>query len=134
MGTKIFVNLPVKNLDASMAFFKTLGYTFNPQFSDATGAAMVINEHIYAMLLTHDKFKQFTPKAVADASATSEVLLALSFDSRGDVDEIAEKALEAGATVTRPPSDYGFMYGRSINDLDGHVWEFFWMDPAQVQS
>lgn len=134
MSTKIFVNLPVRDLEASKAFFGALGYTFNAQFSDETAASMVINEHIYAMLLTHKKFQEFTPKSIADATKTSEVLIALSFDSKGDVDQLVDKALKAGGSEARPAFDYGFMYGRSINDLDGHIWELFWMDPAHVQG
>ena len=134
MPTKIFVNLPVKNLDASKAFFEKLGFSFNPQFTDETAACMVISDDIYAMLLTHEKFKQFTPKAIADSTKTSEVLTALSLDAKGKVDEMVDTALAGGASSVGPTQDYGFMYARSFNDLDGHIWEIVWMDPAHVQS
>jgi uncharacterized protein len=134
MATKIFVNLAVKDLDKSMAFFKRLGFAFNPQFTDETAACMVVTDDIYAMLLTHPKFKEFTRKNIADAHKTTEVLTALSFDSKDKVDEIADKAIAVGGTEAREPFDYGFMYGRSFNDLDGHIWEVFWMDPSHVQK
>jgi predicted lactoylglutathione lyase len=95
---------------------------------------VVISEDIYAMLLTHEKFKQFTSKEIADATRTSEVLLALSFESRDKVNEMADTALNSGGSVANPPQDYGFMFTRSISDPDGHIWEFFWMDPANVQA
>lgn len=134
MGTKIFVNLPVKDLDRSKAFFAALGFTFNPQFTDALAACMVISDDIYSMLLTEARFKDFTPKAIADASKTTEVLTALSMESRREVDDMVDKALSAGATPNGDPKDYGFMYQRSFNDLDGHIWEIFWMDAGKVQG
>jgi len=127
------VNLPVKDLDKSKAFFETLGFSFNPQFTDAKAACMVIGEDNYAMLLTHEKFKQFTKKPIADARKATEVLIAISLDSRTKVDAFVALALKAGATEARPPEDHGFMYGRSIHDLDGHIWEPFWMDPSAVK-
>jgi predicted lactoylglutathione lyase len=133
MSTKIFVNVPVKDLDKSKAFFTAIGFTINPQFTDETAACVVISEDIYAMILTHEKFKQFTPKELADANKTSEVILALSFDSRDKVNEIADTALKSGGSVANQPQDYGFMFSRSISDPDGHIWEFFWMDPSKVQ-
>lgn len=132
MNTKIFVNLPVKDLNRSMNFFKSMGYTFNPQFTDETAACLVISEDIYAMLLTHEKFKSFTSKEIADSSKTTEVLVALSTDSREKVNELVDKALSAGATKARDPEDYGFMYQRSFNDPDGHTWEILWMDPSYI--
>jgi uncharacterized protein len=134
MAKKIFVNLPVKQLDKSMAFFKTLGFTFNPQFTDDTAACMVISDDIYAMLLTEPKFREFTRKPIADATRTTEVLTALSVDSKAEVERMFDAALQAGATEAREPMDYGFMFGRSFNDLDGHIWELIWMDPSHVQS
>lgn len=134
MPTNIFVNLPVQDLSRSMEFFKKVGYAFNTQFTDETGACMVIGENIYAMLLTHEKFKSFTTKAIADATKTTEVLVALSCDSRQQVDELADKAMVAGGSAFRPAQDHGFMYERSYQDLDGHVWEVFWMDPAAIQQ
>ena len=134
MIRKIFINLPVKDLDKSMAFFKALGFSFNPQFTDKTGACMVMSDDIYAMLLTHDKVKQFTGKQIADSHKTTEVLTALAVESKAKVHEIADKAIKAGSKEPRPPQDYGFMFGRSFEDPDGHIWEVFWMDPAHVQK
>ncbi len=134
MPTKIFVNVPVKDLEISMAFFTAIGFTINPQFTDETAACVVISEDIYAMILTYPKFKEFTPKEIADATKTSEVLLALSFDSKEKVNELVDTALRSGATIAKEPQDYGFMYSRSFSDPDGHIWEFFWMDPANIQT
>ena len=134
MATKIFVNLPVQDLKKSMAFFRQIGYSFNPQFTDDTAACMVISEDIYAMLLTHEKFSQFTPKKIADSSQTTEVLVCLSCESKDAVNALVDKALTVGATEARDPQDYGFMFGRSFNDLDGHIWEIMWMDESAVQQ
>jgi predicted lactoylglutathione lyase len=134
MATKIFVNLAVKHLDKSVEFFKTLGFTFNPQFTDETAACMVISDDIYAMLLTEKKFKEFTRKEIADATKATEVLTCLSVDSKDEVNRIVDTALKASATEAREPMDYGFMFGRSFNDLDGHIWEIIWMDPSHVQQ
>lgn len=134
MISKIFVNFPVKDLDKSMAFFKAVGFSFNPQFTDKTAACMVMSDDIYAMLLTHDKVKEFSKKQIADAHKTTEVLTALAVESKERVHEFADKALEAGAKETYPPKDYGFMFARSFEDPDGHIWEVFWMDPAHVQK
>ncbi len=131
---KIFVNLPVKDLDKSMTFFKALGFTFNAQFTDETAACMVISDDIYAMLLTHDKFKQFTPKAIADATKSSEVLTCLSAESKEAVNKMADAALKAGGQKLREPQDYGFMYERSFQDPDGHIWEIIWMDETHVKQ
>lgn len=132
MATKIFVNLPVSNLDKSVEFYKSLGYSPNPQFSDNTAACIVISEEIYVMLLTHEKFKQFTPKTIADANKTTEVINAMSTESRSSVDHLVEKAIKAGGKEPRDPQDHGFMYLRAFNDLDGHIWEIFWMDPSGI--
>ncbi|MDB5570092.1 MAG: glyoxalase family protein [Hyphomicrobiales bacterium] len=134
MATKIFVNLPVRDLGVSKAFFAALGFTFNPQFTDDTAACMVISGDIYAMLLTHAKFREFTAKDIADATRTTEVLLALSMDSRAQVDDLMGKALAAGGREARDPQDFGFMYGRAFDDPDGHIWELFWMDAAAVEQ
>jgi predicted lactoylglutathione lyase len=134
MPTKIFINLPVQNLDKSILFFKGLGYTFNQQFTDNTAACMVIGDDIYAMLLTLDKFSQFTNKEIVDAKKNTEVLVCLSSESRTGVDELLEKALKGGAEEYRTAQDYGFMYGRSFEDLDGHIWEIMWMDPSFVNK
>ena len=131
---KIFVNLPVKDLDKSMTFFKALGFTFNAQFTDETAACMVMSDDIYAMLLTHDKFKQFTPKAIADATKSSEVLTCLSAESKEAVNKMADAALKAGGQKLREPQDYGFMYERSFQDPDGHIWEIIWMDETHVKQ
>ena len=133
MATKIFVNLPVSDLKKSMEFFSRLGYTFNKQFTDETAACMVISDDIYAMLLTHAKFKEFTPKAICDATKNTEVLVCLSCESRKHVDEIVGKALAAGGSTYKAAMDYGFMYGHGFQDLDGHIWEHMWMDPNFVQ-
>jgi predicted lactoylglutathione lyase len=133
MPSKIFVNLPVKDLDKSKAFFGKLGYTFNAQFTDATAACMVITDDIYAMLLTEAKFKEFSKKPIADAHKTTEVLIALSMDSKDEVNRVVDAAIKGGGSEARDPQDYGFMFLRSFSDLDGHVWEIFWMDPKHVQ-
>jgi uncharacterized protein len=134
MATNIFVNLAVKNLDKTKEFFSKLGYTFNQQFTDDKGACMVISETIYAMLISEAYFKTFIPnKEISDTSKSKEVLLALSADSRQQVDEMADKAVAAGGKNFRDPDDHGFMYSRSFEDLDGHVWEVFWMNPGHIQ-
>jgi predicted lactoylglutathione lyase len=132
MSRMIFVNLPVKDLEKSKTFFGKLGFTFNPQFTDETAACMVISEHIFSMLLTHEKFKQFTDREIAGAKVL-EVMTALSATSRDEVNKFVDAAVSAGGTEKRPPQDYGFMFMRSFEDLDGHVWEFVWMDPAHIQ-
>ena len=128
MSRLIFVNLPVADLAAAKAFYEAIGFTNNPQFTDETAACMVLTETIHVMLLTHEKFAQFTPKAIADAKTVSEVMICISADSREGVDEITGKALAAGGREPREKQDYGFMYGRSFEDLDGHIWEPMWMD------
>jgi len=133
MPKMIFVNLPVSDLPRAVAFYEAIGAVKNPQFSDDTAACLVFSETIFAMLLTHDKFKQFTPKPISDAKTSSEVLICISEDSRESVDAIVEKATAAGGTPDiGVKQDYGFMYGRSFEDPDGHIWEVMWMDPAAV--
>lgn len=134
MATNIFVNLPVADLDASKAFFGKLGFAFNPQFTDETAAAMVIDDNIFAMLLTHEKFRQFTPLPVADAKAATQVLIAISRESRDAVTALFDQAIAAGGTQVRPGDDYGFMMSQAFADLDGHIWEVMWMDPAHVEG
>lgn len=134
MSRKIFVNLPVKDLPKSMEFFKTLGFQFNMQFTDENAACLVISENIFSMLLTEKYFATFTPKAVADATKTSEVLLALDCESREQVDELIRKAVAAGGSTYSEPKDHGFMYQHGFQDLDGHIWEIFYMDPSFVQQ
>ena len=134
MATKIFVNLPVKDLNQSIAFYEKLGYSFNLQFTDETAACMIISDDIYAMLCTHAKFKEFTPKAICDATKSTEVLVALSCENREVVNGLVSKAVSAGGTTYAEPKDYGFMYQHGYQDPDGHIWELFYMDPATVQQ
>jgi predicted lactoylglutathione lyase len=130
----IFVNLPVKNLEKSKAFWEAVGYSFNPQFTDENAGCLVISDTIFAMLLQEPFFQTFTTRGIADATQTKEVLLGLSAESREGVDQLVDKALAAGATAPKEAQDYGFMYQRSFEDLDGHLWEIIYMDPAHVQS
>lgn len=134
MGTKVFVNLPVKDLDKSKEFFSKLGFTFNAQFTNKDAACMVISEDNYAMLLTEPFFKTFTKKEIINAKKSTEVLIALSSASKEDVNKMLTSALAAGAKEANEPQDHGFMFGRSFEDLDGHIWEVFWMDPKMVQK
>ena len=131
---KIFVNHPVKDLARSMTFFTKLGYTFNKQFTDANAACMVVGDDIFVMLLVEKFFKTFTPKSIADAKRTTETLVALSARSRDDVNRVVETALAGGATRYAEPKDHGFMYQWGFEDLDGHIWEYVWMDPATIQA
>lgn len=130
----IFVNLPVKDLKASRAFFAALGYTFNEQFSDDTAACTVISDNIFVMLLTEPKFRGFITGEISDASKGTEVITTLSASSRAECDDMLAKALAAGAKPWKPALDYGFMYRISFQDLDGHVWEFMWMDMEAAQQ
>jgi len=132
MTKMIFVNLPVKDLKASMAFYKALGFTNNPHFTDETAACMVWSDAIFVMLLTHPKWKTFTSRPIP-SSTSSEVLLALSLENRAAVDTMNEAAAANGGTADiNPKQDLGFMYNRNLSDLDGHVWEAMWMDPAAI--
>ncbi|QUY47418.1 VOC family protein [Serratia plymuthica] len=134
MATQIFVNLPVGNLPASIEFFTQLGFGFNPQFTDDTAACMVVSDTIYVMLLTHDKFKMFTPNPIGDARKATEVLVCLSQPSRATVDSLVRKAIAAGGNTYNQPQDYGFMYGHGFQDLDGHIWELMYMDENVAQA
>lgn len=134
MATQIFVNLPVKNLKNSIAFFTKLGFTFNAQFTDETATCMIVGENIFVMLLTEAKFKAFTPKPICDATKSTEVLVALSSESRANVDEMVRKAVAAGGSTYNKPQDHGFMYGHGFQDLDGHIWELFYMEPGVVKE
>jgi len=135
MPRMIFVNLPVSDLERATAFYEAVGATKNEQFCDHTASCMVFSDTIHAMLLTHDKFRQFTPKRIADARETSEVLICISADSREDVDATVEKARAAGGRIDPGPlQDYGFMYGRSFEDPDGHIWEVMWMDVEAAKT
>lgn len=129
MNTKIFVNLPVKDLPKSMEFFRTLGYGFHEQFTDETAACMILSEDIYVMLLTHAKFSEFTPKEICNATKCTEVLVCLSCESREKVNAMISTAVTAGGTTYAEPKDYGFMYQHGFQDPDGHIWELIYMEP-----
>ena len=130
---KLFVNLPVRDLQKSMNFFSSLGFTFNPQFTDEKAACIVISGEAFVMLLSEPFFKGFTKRQVADTSKTTEALFALSCDSKQEVDQLVRKAIDAGGAHAMDPQDHGFMYGWSFYDIDGHHWEVLWMDPKHVQ-
>lgn len=134
MVTNIFVNLPVKNLAHSIEFFGKLGFTFNPQFTDDSATCMIIGSNIFAMLLVEERFQGFSPKPISDARKDTEVLLALSVESREEVTAMVEKAVAAGGSTYSEPKDYGFMVQHGFEDLDGHIWEVFYMDPSHVQQ
>jgi predicted lactoylglutathione lyase len=135
MSKLIFVNLPVRDLDRAVAFYEAIGAEKNEQFTDHTAACMVFSETIHVMLLTHGKFRQFTPKKIADAREVSEVLICISADSRDAVDAMVNKAQAGGGrTDPAPTQDYGFMYGRSFEDPDGHIWEVMWMDVESAKA
>jgi predicted lactoylglutathione lyase len=130
---KLFVNLPVRDLEATKAFFAKLGFEFNPQFTDEKAACMIFSEDAYAMLLVEPFFQGFTKQAIADTRTHTEAILAFSVDSRAEVDRVADAALASGGRPAGDPQDHGFMYYRTFYDLDGHHWEVMWMDPAHVQ-
>lgn len=134
MVQMIFVNLPVKDLPRSRAFFEALGYSFNAQFSNETAACLVISEQIYAMIMVHDKFREFSRREVCDTATSSEALICLSCESREGVDELVAKAVAAGGSAHLEAKDYGMMYGHGFHDLDGHIWELMWMDPAAIHK
>ncbi|MBM6579197.1 VOC family protein [Microvirga sp. BT689] len=135
MSKLIFVNLPVSDLPRAIAFYEAVGAMKNEQFTDHTAACMVFSETIHVMLLTHDKFRQFTPKPIANARETTEVLICMSADSREAVDDMVARADAAGGVIDPgPKQDYGFMYGRSFEDHDGHIWEVMWMDVAAAKE
>lgn len=129
MSMLIFVNLPVADLGKATAFYEALGARKNPQFCDETASCIVFSDTIHAMLLTHDKFRQFTTKKIVDAKDSAQVLICISAESRAFVDDLVGKAGRAGGKIDPTPTqDFGFMYGRSFEDLDGHIWEIMWMD------
>ena len=134
MATKVFINLPVKDLDKSIAFFTGLGFSFNPQFTDEKAGCMVISDSIFAMLLTEPYFQTYTIKAVSDAKTSTEVLIALDAASRDEVQQTVAKAQKLGAAIYNDPQDHGWMYVHSFADLDGHQWEFIYMDQAQLPN
>ncbi|CAM5229433.1 Glyoxalase OS=Streptomyces tendae OX=1932 GN=GUR47_37825 PE=4 SV=1 [Streptomyces tendae] len=130
----IFLNLATNDLDASKKFFTGLGYEINAQFSDDSTASIPLSDAIVVMVHTPEKYRQFTKKEIADSTKSSEVLIALSAESREKVDELVEKAVAAGGSVSGETQDHGFMYGRAFDDVDGHTFEVVWMDPAAVQG
>jgi uncharacterized protein len=129
---KIFVNLPVSDLGKSVDFFTQLGFEFNPQFTDENATCMIVGDDAFVMLLVEDFFRTFTTKEICDPTMQTETIIALSADSREEVDEIVNRALAAGGQPSSEPMDQGFMYGRSFQDLDGHLWEVIYMDPGAV--
>lgn len=134
MATKVFINLPVKDLEKSKTFFQGLGYSFNPQFSDEKAACMIVSDSIFVQLLKEDYFKTFTKKEVSDAKKSTEVLIALDAGSREEVQQTVAKAKEVGGTIYAEPADHGWMYQHSFADLDGHQWEIGYMDMAQFSN
>lgn len=132
MATRIFVNLPVKDLKKSINFFTQLGFSFNPQFTDEQATCMIIGENIFAMLLVEERFRDFTKKPISDAKKSTEVLLALDAENREAVDTMVKNAVKAGGTVYSDPQDHGWMYGHSFADLDGHQWEILYMDESAI--
>jgi uncharacterized protein len=133
MASKIFVNLPVKNLNKSIEFFTKLGFGFNPKFTDETATCMIVTDDIFVMLLTEAKFKTFTPKEICDTKKYTEALVGLSLESRAQVDDMVRKAVAAGGTTYNEAVDYGFMYAHGFQDLDRHIWELIYMEPNAVQ-
>jgi len=129
----VFLNIPVTDLDRSMTFFKGLGFAFNPQFTDENAACMVLSDKGFVMLLSEARFKDFARRPLADLRTTTSALFCVSAESRHDVDHVVDTALTTGGKPAAEPQDYGFMYGRSFYDPDGHHWEVMWMDPAHVQ-
>lgn len=130
MTRQIFVNLPVRNLERSLAFFRSLGFAFEAKFTDEKAACMVIGEHMFAMLLVDVFFSTFTRKEICDATKQTEVLVCITCESRAQVDAMVRKAVDAGGTVPRTPEDHGFMYSHAFEDPDGHIWELVWMNPS----
>jgi uncharacterized protein len=131
MNTEIYVNLPVKDLKRSSAFFEGLGFQLKQEFSNEHASCVILGENIFAMLLVESHFKSFTDKPISDATKNTEVLLCLSCDSRTKVDDLVAKAIAAGARAPREPQDQGFMYGHGFEDLDGHIWELIFLQPAK---
>jgi predicted lactoylglutathione lyase len=133
MARKLFLNIPVRDLSRSMSFFSKLGFEFNPQFTDEKGACMVVSDEAFVMLLTEPFFQTFTSRTIADTKQQIEGLFCLSCESRAEVDKLVKIALESGGAAAKPPMDFGFMYGHSFFDPDGHHWEVMWMDPGHIQ-
>jgi predicted lactoylglutathione lyase len=134
MSRKMFVNLPVEDLDRTVDFFTKLGFSFDPRFTDENATCMLVGEDAYVMLLVQPFFKGFTKKELVDTSTHTEAIVALSAESREEVDDLADKALAAGGAPANDPQDHGFMYERSFHDPDGHLWGVFWMDPAALET
>jgi predicted lactoylglutathione lyase len=134
MATKIFVNLPVKDLNKTIEFFTKLGFTFNSQFTDENATCMIVGEDIFVMLLVEKFFKIFTKKEICDTTKDTEVIIALSAESREKVDQMINKVIEAGGSESREPQDHGWMYGRSFQDINGHLWEIIYMDESAVKK
>jgi predicted lactoylglutathione lyase len=134
MATKIFVNLPVKDLNKTIEFFTKLGFTFNPQFTDENATCMIVGEDIFVMLLVEKFFRIFTKKEICDTTKDMEVIIALSAESREKVDQMINKVIEAGGSESREPQDHGWMYGRSFQDINGHLWEIIYMDESAVKK
>ncbi len=134
MTTQIFVNLPVKDLSRTVEFFKKLGFAFNPQFTDENATCMIINDNIFVMLLVEKFFKSFTKKEICDTTKDTEVIIALSTESREKVDEMMQNVFEAGGKESREPQDHGWMYGRSFQDINGHLWEIIYMDEKALKN
>jgi uncharacterized protein len=134
LKSKTFVNLPVKDLNKSVAFFTKLGFTFNPQFTDENATCMVVGEDIFVMLLVEGFFKSFTNKEICDTSRSTEVILAISVESREQVDQLMKKVIDSGGSEHREKQDHGWMYLRSFEDVDGHLWEVFFMDESAMKG
>jgi uncharacterized protein len=134
MITNIFVNLPVKDLNKTVEFFTKLGFTFNPQFTDENATCMIVGKDIFVMLLVEKFFKTFTKKEISDTTKNTEAIVALSAQSRKEVDQMMEKVLGAGGREARDPQDHGWMYGRSFEDINGHLWEIFYMDESAMKK
>ena len=134
MTTKIFVNLPAKDLNKTIEFFTELGFKFNPQFTDENATCMIVGEDIFVMLLVEKFFKTFTKKEICDTSKNTEVIVALSVEGREKVDQMINRAIEAGGRESREPQDHGWMYGRSFEDINGHIWEIIYMDESALKN
>ena len=134
MKTKTFVNLPVKDLNKTIEFFTKLGFKFNPQFTDENATCMIVGDDIFVMLLVEKFFKTFTKKEISDTSKNTEVIVALSVEGRENVDQMINKAIEYGGKESREPQDHGWMYGRSFEDIDGHLWEIIYMDESALKK
>jgi predicted lactoylglutathione lyase len=132
--TKIFVNLPVKDLNKTIEFFTKLGFKFNPQFTDENATCMIVGDDIFVMLLVEKFFKTFTKKEISDTSKNTEVIVALSVEGRENVDQMINRAIEYGGKESREPQDHGWMYGRSFEDIDGHLWEIIYMDESALKN